>query len=122
MPDATYKDLKLFVPESLLSRLMDDRDLMLQVLEACLPDLRNNLERFREQLAAGDVKEARRTVHSIKGSAQNSDLRALAALTLEIEDSLKEGDEGFARAKVGELADVIENTIREIQGYFPELG
>lgn len=122
MPDATYKDLKLFVPESLLSRLMDDRDLMLQVLEACLPDLRNNLERFREQLAAGDLKEARRTVHSIKGSAQNSDLRALAALTLEIEDSLKEGDGTIARDREAEFVALVEGTVNEITRCFPELG
>lgn len=121
MHDANNKKLELFVPESLLSRLMDDRDLMKQVLEACLPDLGRNLERYQAQLAIGDLKEALRTVHSIKGSAQNSDMRALAAVAVEIEDALREGDREYARNREGEFVTVVEDTLHEVKRCFPDL-
>lgn len=119
MQNPTSKKLKLFVPESLLSRLMDDEALVKEVLDACLPDLLNYLERFRKQLSEGDLDEARRSVHSIKGSAKNSDLRALASVASEIEDALAAGNEDVAWAKEGELAEVMRESIRAVEGYFP---
>lgn len=120
MYEATHKQLKLFVPESLLSRLMDDEDLMRQVLDACLPDLTSNLDLFKAKLADGDLVEARRVIHSMKGSAQNSDLKALAALTMEIEDALKNGDSDFARDRQEDLSSVVEDSIRAVEGYFTD--
>lgn len=120
MYEASYKDLRLFVPESLLSRLMDDEELMRQVLDACLLDLGSNLELFKSQLASGDLVEACRIVHSMKGSAQNSDLKALASLTMEIEEALKNGDSDFARDRQEDLSSVVEDSIRAVEGYITE--
>ncbi len=121
MFDNPPNDPKLFAPETLLSRLMNDVDLMRQVLDACLPDLSSNVELFAAQLAEDNLVEARRTIHSMKGSAQNSDLRALAALTLEIENALKNGDAGFARERQEELSSVVGDSIRAVEGYFAGL-
>lgn len=120
MSDLAYTKQKLFVPETLLSRLMDDEDLMKMVLEACLPDLGLNLERFKGQLEDGEITEATRTIHSMKGSAQNSDMKALALLALHIEDLLKAGEIEAAKSLEGELSRIVGESIQSVEGYFSE--
>lgn len=118
--EETYKGRKLFIRESLLNRLMGDEDLVKQVLAACLLDLSSKLERFRQQLAEDSLVEARRTIHSIKGSAQNSDLAALLEISKEIEDLLSDGQSEKALSLQGELSQVVGESIRVVEQYLAD--
>ncbi|MBK1878025.1 Hpt domain-containing protein [Pelagicoccus mobilis] len=118
MSEPAYKSQELFVPELLLSRLMEDRDLMREVLDACLPDLRTNHRLFSSQLESGDLREALRTIHTIKGSAQNADLKSLAFLARDIEEHLKNGQAVEALALLGELSRVVGASVQAVEGYF----
>ncbi|EDY83642.1 Hpt domain protein [Verrucomicrobiia bacterium DG1235] len=120
MSELSYKAHKFFIPETLLSRLMDDEDLMKEVLDACLPDLNDNVKLFSQQLEDGLYKEATRTIHTIKGSAQNSDLKALSLLSLEIEDALYSGLVDKARSLRPDLDEVVGNSIQAVERYFAE--
>lgn len=120
MSELAYTKQKLFIPETLLSRLMDDEALMKMVLEACLPDLGLNLERYKNQLEKGEIEEATRTIHSMKGSAQNSDMKALAHLAMHLEDLLKAGEIGAAKSLEGELERIVGESIQSVEGYFSE--
>lgn len=115
---SNYKLHELFASETLRSRLMDDEDLMKQVLDACLPDLQANGKIFSNQMEQGSFTEARRTIHSIKGSAQNSDLKVLAVLAGEIEESLREGRYDAACERRGELSKVVGDSVEAVEGYF----
>jgi len=118
MLDTTYKTQELFAPKTLLSRLMDDEELMKQVLDACLPDLTANHNRFVAELESDAFSEAIRTIHTIKGSAQNSDLKSLALLAKEIEEALKEERPEDAWAMREELSRVVGDSVQAVEGYF----
>lgn len=118
MSEVSQKSQCYFLPESLLSRLMGDADLMKQVLDSCLPDLLANRLKYLELMDREAFGEARKTIHRIKGSALNSDFRALAVLAREIEDSLKSGYPEDAQARAEELSRVVDETVRAVEGYF----
>lgn len=118
MSKSPHTSKELFLPESLLSRLMDDKELMKEVLDACMPDLASNYLRFLAQLEEGVVEDAVRTIHSIKGTAQNADLKALAVLSREVEECLRRGQLERVRMMLEELSTVVEGSVQAVEGYF----
>lgn len=117
MSETLYTSQELFLPEKLLSRLMNDESLLKEVLEACLPDLVRNNDAFENQMNSGDFPEATRTIHTIKGSAQNADLKRLALLSRDIETALSEGRTENAQSLKAELSRVVGETVQEVEGY-----
>ncbi|MDQ8187956.1 Hpt domain-containing protein [Pelagicoccus sp. SDUM812002] len=109
---------RLFAAETLRWRLMNDEDLMKDVMDACLIDLSSNFDRFAKQLTEGQIEEASKTAHAIKGSAQTSDLKALALLAAEIETALLSGDTAVAQGRLGALSKLVEDSIRAVKEYF----
>lgn len=120
MSSKPHNNEPLFVAESLLSRLMDDHDLVKQVLDACTVELSSNLDLFQQRLSEGNVEEARRMIHTIKGSAKNTDLRSLATLSSEIEDDLRDGDLEKARGLATELSLVVVDSLAAVDRYFSD--
>ncbi|MDQ8196878.1 Hpt domain-containing protein [Pelagicoccus enzymogenes] len=121
MKDSSRHELKLFAAESLLSRLMDDEELMRQVLQACLQDLSRNFELLKSSVEAGDESTASKVAHTLKGSAKNADLRALAAIALEIEEGLKAGDRVGVERRLEDLSTVVRDSIREVERYLARI-
>lgn len=107
----------LFDAESLKSRLMGDEELVVQVLEACLPDINANFRDFVEALESGDFSTATQRIHAMKGASQNADLAAVAQLTLRIEDALRAGETKFAEDNVVRLERIVGQTIAEVRRY-----
>jgi HPt (histidine-containing phosphotransfer) domain-containing protein len=55
---------------------------------------------LKDQLARGDFVEARRTAHSLKGSALNVGAIQLAYAVREIEDACRSGDASHAATRL----------------------
>ncbi len=117
MKDQTCDSPRLFDSDNLKSRLMDDEELIVQMLEACMPDLNANFRDFVEALELGEVEKATMRIHAMKGASQNADLTAVSELTLRIEQSLRSGETQFALESVERLEMLVGQTIGEMRRY-----
>lgn len=117
MNDRPCVSPKLFDSESLKSRLMGDEELVAQVLEACVPDINANFRDFVDAIESGEIRDATRRIHAMKGASQNADLKAVSDLTLCIEQSLRDGETEFARSSVAQLEEMVGQTILEVRRY-----
>jgi HPt (histidine-containing phosphotransfer) domain-containing protein len=105
----------VFAPDSLLRRLMGDRELAATVLQAFLGDAPLQIEHLRARLAAQDAPGARLHAHSLKGAAGNVGGEALRHAAAAIETAaaaghLAEANRGMPdlEAKLLELKHAIE--------------
>lgn len=85
-----------------LSRLHEvtdgDAELESELIITFLEDTAERLTSLEALLAAGDLAQASRAAHSIKGSSANMGASGLQELAREVETRAKEGDGGAAKA------------------------
>ena len=74
-----------------LARVMDDRALFLRVLGRFAGDYRDLAARLHAALDAGDVVQAHRIAHTLKGAAGMIEANRLRQLALEVELAMKAG-------------------------------
>ena len=72
-----------------LMRVRGNRKVYKSIMQSFLRN--NNMEIFKNQINANDLKEAEKTVHSIKGVSANMSLTALRKSMIELEQQLKAG-------------------------------
>ena len=93
----------IFDREGMLTRLMDDEDLAKMVIKGFLEDIPRQILALKGYIEAGDIPNAERQAHTIKGASANVGGERLRAVAFEMEKA----------AKAGEL--------RATGGYIPEL-
>jgi PAS domain S-box-containing protein len=84
--------LPAFNREALMRRLMDDEDLANAVVSCFLDDVPRQIEKLKASIAAGDVAEAERLAHSIKGASANIAADAMCEAASEMEKAGRIGD------------------------------
>lgn len=92
-----------FDPERALSRLDNDRELLVEIAELFLKEAPRLLRQIREALDDGDAERVRRAAHTLKGTVTNFGAAA-------------------TRQKAGELEKVAEgDDLEEAATLFPEI-
>jgi PAS domain S-box-containing protein len=82
----------VFDRETLLRRLMGDRELGSTVLKGFLEDAPVRLERLRARLEEGDAVGARLQAHTLKGAAGTIEADALEAIAAALEKGAEDGE------------------------------
>ena len=85
-------DVSRFDESALLTRLLNDRELVAEILRGFLADFPRQLRLLSERLEQGDAEGAWRQAHKVKGAAGSVAARMLHAVVLKMERAAKEGD------------------------------
>ena len=85
----------------MLSRMMDDEDLLKQVISTFLENAPLQMQTLKNFLLSGDIQGCSRQVHTIKGSSANVAAERLRAVALEMEKEAKAGNLDGVRARMG---------------------
>jgi PAS domain S-box-containing protein len=93
----------IFDRAGMMSRLLDDEELMRVVAESFREDIPRQIGALRGFLASGDAAGAERQAHTIKGAAANVGGNALSAVAFEMEKAAKSGDVSAANARMPRL-------------------
>jgi PAS domain S-box-containing protein len=75
----------VFDLEAFSERMMDDKEIMVSVMESYLTDIPDLVKLLEEALSDGDMTETERLAHSIKGASNNMGGEDLGHLAYEIE-------------------------------------
>ena len=93
-----------FQRDELLARLLGDEELLHMVVEEFLASMPAYIDTLQKSLAAGDIVEAKRHAHTIKGASANLSAESLRQLALLIEQEIAEGNDDRVEQMVAELA------------------
>jgi len=104
-------DNKVFDRAALLERLMDDEDLLADVLRGFISDTPGLITALKAAVEAGDAQGARRTAHTLKGSASNVSAIALMEAAKKAEDAARTED----IEKAGDCLDEIDAAFEDLK-------
>ncbi len=96
-----------------VERLLGNREIYLSVLESFAEDNRDFIAQLQHQLEHVGLDSARRTLHSLKGSAANVSAKPLAARCKEIEAEVIAGNRP-GEGDLQRLGQALEQLLREI--------
>ncbi len=100
---ATPRDTLVWNQAALMDRLMGNGEFAQMILDAFLQDMPLQLQRLREMLANGDVPNATRQAHTIKGASATVGGEAVRRVAAAIEEAGKAQDAAAMGARLGEL-------------------
>jgi len=86
-PEAGEPGKPIFDEDSLVRRLMGDRELASAVLKGFIEDVPTQLNNLRQRLDAADAAGARSVAHTLKGASATVSAQSLQALALAIEQA-----------------------------------
>jgi HPt (histidine-containing phosphotransfer) domain-containing protein len=110
-PTADLASLPSLDRASLLDRLMGDETVADLILQGFVADIPQQITTLQTYLQAGDVQQATRQAHTIKGAAANVGAEALRVLALAMETAGRAGDLGSMRA----YSDQLDPTFKHLQ-------
>jgi PAS domain S-box-containing protein len=93
----------IFDHSGLLSRMMDDEDLVRTVAQCFLEDIPRQIQALKGYLATGDIPRVVRQTHTIKGAAANVNGERLRKVAFEMEKGAKVGNLDDIKARMAEL-------------------
>lgn len=96
-------ELAVFDLETMLKRLLGDKNLARIVLEGFLQDIPQQMQALQEVLEGDDAATAERQAHSIKGAAASVGGECMRAVAQEMEKAGKAGDLAFMRQRMIDL-------------------
>ncbi len=94
---------RIWDKSGLLERLMGDEDLTRQIVKEFLKDVPVRIQAIREYLEKGDVQNAKRFIHALKGVSANVGGQGLENAAGHMEKALRIGDLASALAHMTEL-------------------
>jgi HPt (histidine-containing phosphotransfer) domain-containing protein len=97
------QEAKVFDHAGMLDRLMGDEDLERTILGGFLEDIPHQIQAFYEFLGDGDLSNAERKIHTIKGAAANVGGEALRKLAGELEEACRTGDMAVIKERANGL-------------------
>ena len=103
--------------DSLLSRCMDNHELLEKILNKFEANATKYLEDIEKSVEAADAEQVGRMAHSLKGVAANLSAEALRKVAFEIEQIAKLGD----LANVGQCLEKLRNEINRCLEYLPDM-
>jgi CheY-like chemotaxis protein/HPt (histidine-containing phosphotransfer) domain-containing protein len=96
-------ELPVFDRAGMLSRLMDDEELLQVVVEGFLGDIPVQIEALQGFMESGDIAATERQAHTIKGASANVGGETLRAVACEMEKAAKAGDMVTVKTHISEL-------------------
>lgn len=109
-----------FSPQELMERVMDDRELAQEALEAFLETLPEQKEKIVQAHQGGSWDELAKAVHSIKGALGNISAPYCQKLALQLEQSAKKQDAKRAATAWQQLDPALEQLRQEIQQWLEQ--
>ena len=94
---ARHEPPPVFDRENMMSRLMDDEGMMLEILDIFLKDMPVEMDRLARLVADGDTRAAGEQAHKIKGAAANICGEALREIVASMEKAGARGDIALLR-------------------------
>ncbi len=107
-PPSNDFDSDIFCFSAFTDRIGDSSTLATTILAAAQEHLPLLLVQFVETFNAGNIKDARRHAHTIKGMAANIEARALNRVAKRIEDAIVSDDHAAAEAMLPELSGCVD--------------
>jgi CheY-like chemotaxis protein/HPt (histidine-containing phosphotransfer) domain-containing protein len=107
---------KIFDPDEMMERFMDDEDLVRDIIQAFLSDVPGQIATLKNHLASGNPHAVQRQAHSIKGAAANVSGSRLRKTAAEMETAGKAGDLALAASLlplVEEQYRLLKETLRQ---------
>lgn len=105
----------LFDEKDFMSRLQDDREIALIVIETFLSDAPDQLQKLQTSLDTNHVKNAEITAHAIKGAAANISAPEVREIAFEMEKSAKAGMLDAVRVQMDPLRKAIAELTVKLQ-------
>jgi PAS domain S-box-containing protein len=102
-------ELPVFDRAGMLSRLMDDEELIQVVVEGFLEDIPMQIAALKGFMENGDVAATERQAHTIKGASANVGGEILRAVACEMEKAAKAGDMAKVKTHISELVAQFEH-------------
>ncbi len=99
----TANKLPVFDKAGMMSRLMNDEELALKIIDAFLDDMPRQIEQLRKHIDTDDMAAAGRQAHTIKGASANVGGERLRSAAYTIEQAAKDSDPEKVRATIQEL-------------------
>jgi PAS domain S-box-containing protein len=96
-------DSPVWDKRGMLERMMNDEDLAQKIIDVFLEDIPQQIQALRTLLKTGDVSNAKRLAHSIKGASANVGGERLRAIALEIEKTTCSEDPAVAGKCLADL-------------------
>jgi CheY-like chemotaxis protein/HPt (histidine-containing phosphotransfer) domain-containing protein len=93
----------IFDREGMLARLMDDEELARMIIKGFLEDIPRQILALKGYIEAGDIPNAERQAHTIKGASANVGGDAMLAVALGMELAGKAGDLNAVKSSMAEL-------------------
>jgi PAS domain S-box-containing protein len=93
----------VFDHAGMMSRLMDDEDMVKEVLAAYLQDIPQQIEALWGYLEAGNAQGVELKLHTIKGASANVGGEALLSLAFEMEKAAALGDLDAVKSRMSDL-------------------
>ncbi len=81
----------VFERDAFMKRVMDDRELALEIVESFLDDVPGRLENLAKLISAREEQGVAREAHAVKGAAATVGGEALRKVAEEIERAAREG-------------------------------
>ena len=111
-------DKNIFDPAMILDNLMNDKEIVIEILEGFLIDIPKQINNLQNYLDNRDVEGVERQAHTIKGASANVGAAALQTFVYEMEKTGKAGEFESVQKEMPQLSkefntlkDLIEATI-----------
>ena len=103
--------------ESALSRMMGQEDMLASLLDIFIVDAAPIMQQLREYVEAGDMDNAGKTAHAMKGMAANLSALQLQEMSAKLEKSAKSGEQEEVRHNLPLLLNAYDEIDRCFNAY-----
>lgn len=107
--------MPIFDKAGMQDRLMNDEELIRIVIEGFLVDIPKQIQLLKGYLESGELTNAERQAHTIKGASANIGGEALRMVAANLEETIKQANMAAVQAKIGSLDLNFERLRSELQ-------
>ncbi len=108
--------------KSMSEHLLDDACLVREVAESFAADVPRRIRSLRGHIETGNINDAGRQAHTIKGAAANVSAERLRVTAFDLEKAARDGDIETAEALIGQLEAEFDLLKKEMEaGFHPPL-
>ncbi|MDI6402166.1 response regulator, partial [Balneolaceae bacterium ANBcel3] len=109
-----YMDIPVFDKSDLWGRMMEDMDLISTIVHGFIADIPRQMRELEEHCKSGDVKNAERFAHNIKGASANVGGKRLKSIAEKVEAFAKDGQLKTVAEKLPELEKEVEHLLKAL--------
>ncbi|MEJ5202422.1 MAG: response regulator, partial [Anaerolineales bacterium] len=92
-----------------------EADFLTELIDIYLEDSNILMERIQDGIIGGDFQDARKALHSLKGTSANLGVRSIAAACSELEKLLERDDHEAAQARLPKLREVYQRACEALR-------